>query len=48
MTLNMAKLLGPSVTSISNHLEFPFDFLNPSLMMSFDDDDDDGVVGHGQ
>ena len=24
MTLNMAKLLGPSVTSISNHLKFPF------------------------
>ena len=27
MTLNMAKLLGPSVTSISNHLEFPFWFI---------------------
>ena len=24
MTVDMAKLLGPSVTSISNHLKFPF------------------------
>ena len=29
VTLNMAKLLGPSVTSISNHLEFPFWFFEP-------------------